>query len=70
MLVAGNWTDALDGQHIEVENPGRRTIVAKVPRAQPADVDKAVTAAKQAFSSWRNIAPRERGMMCFAISAV
>jgi len=63
MLIAGDWTDAHDGQHIEVENPGRRTIVATVPRAQQADVDKAVAAAKQAFVSWRNVAPRDRGKL-------
>lgn len=63
MLIAGDWADALDGQHIEVENPGRRTIVATVPRAQQADVDKAVAAAKKAFGDWRNVAPRERGKL-------
>ena len=68
MLVAGEWTDALDGQRIDVENPGRRTIVATVPRAQQADVDKAVAAAKQAFGSWRTVAPRDRGKLLIKIA--
>ena len=68
MLIDGNWSDALDGQRIEVENPGRKTIVATVPRAQKADVDIAVAAAKKAFHSWRNVAPRDRGKLLLAIA--
>lgn len=68
MLVAGDWTDALNGQHIEVENPGRRTIVATVPRAQREDVDVAVSAAQKAFTGWRNVAPRDRGKLLFQIA--
>jgi len=68
MLIAAEWTDALDGQRIEIENPGRRTIVATVPRAQRADVDKAVAAAKHAFGNWRTIAPRDRGRVLCKIA--
>lgn len=68
MLVDGSWSDALDGQRIEVENPGRKTIVATVPRAQKADVDVAVAAAKKAFQSWRSVAPRDRGKLLLAIA--
>lgn len=68
MLIAGNWTDALDGDVIDVENPGRRTIVATVPRAQPADLNIAVKAAQTAFTSWRNVAPRDRGKLLVQIA--
>ena len=68
MLIAGSWTDALDGAVIEVENPGRRTIVATVPRALPADLNIAVNAAKTAFTSWRSIPPRERGKSLLRIA--
>ena len=68
MLVAGQWVDALDGQVIEVENPGRRTIFATVPRALPADLDLAVDAASKAFQSWRRVAPRDRGKLLLQIA--
>lgn len=68
MLIAGNWTDAFDGAVIDVENPGRRTIVATVPRAQPADLNIAVKAAQTAFTNWRNVAPRDRGKLLLQIA--
>lgn len=68
MLVAGQWVDALDGQLIEVENPGRRTIFATVPRAQQADLDLAVEAASTAFHNWRLVAPRDRGKLLLEIA--
>ncbi|OED37978.1 aldehyde dehydrogenase [Chromatiales bacterium (ex Bugula neritina AB1)] len=68
MLIAGQWTDALDGQHIEVENPGRRIIVATVPRAQSADVNIAVAAAQKAFAEWRKVPPRQRGKLLLQIA--
>jgi hypothetical protein len=36
-------------------------VVAEVPRATKADVDRAVKAAAAAFPAWRNVAPRDRG---------
>jgi len=68
MLIAGNWVDALDGQVIEVENPGRRSVFATVPRAQLADLENAVEAAQKAFQSWRKIAPRDRGKLLLDIA--
>ncbi len=69
MLIAGQWTDAEDGAVIDIENPGRRTIVATVPRAQSADLNTAVTAAQRAFTSWRKVAPRDRGKLLLEIAA-
>ncbi len=68
MLIAGQWTDALAGQTIDVENPGRRRIVASVPRAQADDVNNAVTAAQKAFTDWCRVAPRERGRLLLKIA--
>ena len=68
MLIGGLWVDALDGQVIEVENPGRRSVFATVPRAQQADLDNAVDAAHKAFQSWRKIAPRDRGKLLLDIA--
>lgn len=69
MLVAGQWVDALSGQHISVENPGRRTMVATVPRAQSEDVNVAVAAAQKAFQSFRLVSPRDRGKLLLEIAA-
>jgi betaine-aldehyde dehydrogenase len=53
-----------------VETPARRgTVIAEVPRAAEADVDRAVKAAAKAFESWKRMAPRERGKLMQKIAA-
>jgi len=68
MLIGGDWVDALDGQIIEIENPGRRSVFATVPRAQQADLENAVDAAHKAFESWRKMPPRDRGKLLLNIA--
>jgi acyl-CoA reductase-like NAD-dependent aldehyde dehydrogenase len=70
MLVDGKWVEALDGRFLPVENPARRgAVVAEVPRAVEADVDRAVAAAASAYDSWRRVPPRERGKAMIRIAA-
>ena len=62
MLIGGEWLDAADGRTFDVETPAvRGNVIAKVPRAGAADVDRAVAAAAAAFPAWRATAPRDRG---------
>jgi acyl-CoA reductase-like NAD-dependent aldehyde dehydrogenase len=68
MLIDGAWVDALDGQVIGVENPARKDQIGKVPRAQPADVERAVAAAVAAFPKWARIVARDRGRMLLRIA--
>src|SRR5215213_8767063 len=44
-------------QHV---NPATGTVDAEIPLAGPAEVDRAVTTAHEAFDSWRRTAPAER----------
>ena len=68
MLIDGAWTDAASGETLVVENPGRRTPVATIPRGAKADVDRAVIAAQKAFASWGKIPPRQRGRLLLRIA--
>lgn len=68
MLIDGVWTQAAGGGVIEVENPGRKTVIADVPRAAKIDVDKAVAAAQRAFTQWKRVPPRERGRLLMTIA--
>ncbi len=68
MLIDGNWVDSASGEVLSVENPGRRTPIATVPRGAKADVDRAVQAAHAAFPAWSKIAPRQRGRMLLQIA--
>ncbi len=60
MLIGGKWVESASGARITIENPGKRTAVAEVPRAAEADVNAAVEAAEKAFPAWKNVVPRER----------
>ncbi|PWU46925.1 aldehyde dehydrogenase family protein [Micromonospora globispora] len=58
--IAGDWVDPVDGDPIPVENPATAEIVGQVPAGTPADVDRAVAAARAAFPDWAATAPAER----------
>ena len=68
MLIGGAWTDSATGDFIEIENPAKRTVIARVPRGGKVDVDRAVTAAAAAFPSWSRMVPRERGRLLLKIA--
>ncbi|HYI21358.1 MAG TPA: aldehyde dehydrogenase family protein [Candidatus Limnocylindrales bacterium] len=69
MLIGGEQVDALDGQTFEVHNPATGEVIANVPLAGKADVDRAVEAARRAFegpySKW-SAAKRGRTLQKFA----
>ncbi|MEU6012249.1 aldehyde dehydrogenase family protein [Streptomyces sp. NPDC047453] len=62
-LIGGAWGPADSGEWTEVENPGRREIIGRVPASGASDVDRAVAAAKEAFPAWRARPSRERGAL-------
>ena len=66
-LIDGVWGPADTGEWIEVENPGRREIIARVPASGVSDVDRAVAAAQKAFVGWRARPARERGALLIKI---
>jgi betaine-aldehyde dehydrogenase len=68
MLIDGQATEAHDGRTLDVESPATRTVIAQVPRAGEADVDRAVAAAARAFEAWRVVPARERGRALLRIA--
>jgi betaine-aldehyde dehydrogenase len=64
MFLDGKWVDAVDGGRFDVFNPANGEVIATVPDAQPADVERAVGAARRIFddgSWWPAVTERERG---------
>jgi betaine-aldehyde dehydrogenase len=62
LFIGGEWVaPATDGK-IEVISPHTEEVVATVPEAAPADVDKAVAAARTVFDGgeWSQATPEER----------
>jgi acyl-CoA reductase-like NAD-dependent aldehyde dehydrogenase len=70
MLIDGQWTGSVDGRFFDVENPAKREVIAEVPRASAADVDRAARAAAVAFQEWKRVAPRDRGRLLLKIADV
>ncbi|MBV8954421.1 MAG: aldehyde dehydrogenase [Solirubrobacterales bacterium] len=60
MLIAGEREAARSGEEFEVLNPANEEVLESVPSAGPADVDRAVQAAAQAFEEWRETDAEER----------
>jgi betaine-aldehyde dehydrogenase len=69
MLVGGESVSAASGKTFDVMNPAKDEVVAKVPEAGPADVDKAVKAARAAFDGgWRDATAQERGRILLRLA--
>jgi betaine-aldehyde dehydrogenase len=60
LYVGGAWIESASAARIDVVNPATEEVIGQVPAGDAADVDKAVAAAKAAFPSWSELAPKER----------
>jgi len=64
MLIGGEQVPAADGQTFDVHNPATGRVMARVPLGGPADVDRAVEAARRAFEEprgWSSWSAAKRG---------
>jgi acyl-CoA reductase-like NAD-dependent aldehyde dehydrogenase len=62
LFIAGRWVDSLGQDKIDVISPATEELVASVPSASASDVDRAVSAAREAFESgaWPRMPVSER----------
>ena len=64
MFIDGDWVDSVSGEREEILNPATGEVIAEVPRGSGEDVDRAVRAARAAFTTWADSTPGERmGML-------
>jgi betaine-aldehyde dehydrogenase len=70
MWIGGEWVGASDGGLRDVINPADGSVMARVPEATKADVDKAVHAARKAFDEgpWPRGTARDRGTVLFKVA--
>lgn len=62
MYIGGQWMPAASGKTMQVLDPSTEAVIATVPAAGAADVDKAVKAARAAFTGgWKDATAQERG---------
>jgi 1-pyrroline dehydrogenase len=60
MYIGGEFVDSSSGETMEVLNPATGEVIAEVPAGTADDVDRAVTAAKNAWHEWRYKTPKDR----------
>jgi aldehyde dehydrogenase (NAD+) len=60
IYINGSWVEPLGGSVIDVINPATEQLVGQVSGATPADVDRAVKAARQAFASYSRTTREQR----------
>jgi 1-pyrroline dehydrogenase len=59
-FIGGEWLESADGGVDEVLDPATGEVIAEVASSSPADVDRAVEAAAEAFAGWAATTPSER----------
>ena len=64
-FVGGEWVDAESGETFESRSPANGELIGVFPRSGPADVDRAVEAAKAAYESWRLVPAPRRGELLY-----
>lgn len=63
LFINNEFVDAIEGGTIDVLNPFDNSLLAKVSEARPADIDRAVAAARKAFPAWAAVSPSDRGVL-------
>src|SRR5262245_40592357 len=70
LFIDGDFADPTDGGSFETFNPATGEVLAKVAAASPADVDRAVKAARKALESgpWARMDAADRGRLLFKLA--
>ena len=70
LFIGGQWVESSSGKTFNTYDPSSGNKLAEVAQGSPADIDAAVTAARQAFDegSWTKMRPNTREELLFTIS--
>ncbi|WP_338811368.1 aldehyde dehydrogenase family protein (plasmid) [Agrobacterium leguminum] len=70
MLIGNKWVESQSGKKFDVFDPATGRRISSVPEAGKEDVDKAVTAARQALENgpWSRMLPTERGKLLWRLA--
>ena len=67
-FIGGDFHDAQDGPLAPLVDPSTGEVFAEAPVSGPADVDRALRVAAEAFISWRRTTPSERSLALYRIA--
>ena len=69
ILINGEWVDAISGIRREIKNPATLELLGSVPDCGPADVARAVAAAKAAQRGWWKVPGVEKAKLLREVGA-
>jgi aldehyde dehydrogenase (NAD+) len=71
LFIGGEFTSSVDGRTFKTISPATEEVLAEVTEAGPADVDRAVSAARQAYEhTWSRLPGKERAKYLFRIARI
>jgi betaine-aldehyde dehydrogenase len=70
LYIDGKWQDSSSNEFYDVINPATEEVIAKVPKGNKQDVDKAINAARSAFEEWKNTTPASRSLLLFRLADI
>jgi 1-pyrroline dehydrogenase len=68
MFIGGEWVAGSGSEGQPIINPATGETIAEVPKGTEADVDRAVKAARKAYTEWFETTPRERSEMLLKLA--
>ncbi len=70
-FIGGRWVKPLSNRQIDVISPNTEEVIARTPDANEQDMERAVSAARQAFDHgpWPRMTPTQRGEMLRRLAA-
>ena len=70
LFINGRWVDSVSGKTFDTLNPATEKVITSVAEGDSADIDLAVTAAREAFENgpWKRIDARDRGRILLEIA--
>jgi aldehyde dehydrogenase (NAD+) len=67
-FIAGEWRQPVEGVFFDSINPSTGEQIASVAQGSAADIDAAVTAARNALPKWQALAPHARARYLYALA--
>jgi len=70
LFINGKWVDSVSGKTFDTLNPATEEVITSIAEGDKADIDLAVTAAREAFENgpWKKIDARDRGRILLEIA--
>jgi malonate-semialdehyde dehydrogenase (acetylating)/methylmalonate-semialdehyde dehydrogenase len=65
LYIDGKWEDPASNAYFTTTNPATGEVIAEAPVASPAEVERAIATAYEAFKKWRNVPFRDRVKLVF-----